>query len=89
MKTQDELNGRIVQNPTIMVGKPVVKGTRIPVETVLSHLVATPDFADLHKAFPHLTEADVKACLAFARDRVRRVRKAKLAPVDPLKHSSR
>ena len=57
---------RIEQDPAIMVGKPVVKGTRIPVERVLAHLEEN-DRADLFAAFPELTEDDVRACLAFAR----------------------
>lgn len=49
-----------------MVGKPVVKGTRIPVERVIAHLAEHPDLNDLFQAFPHLTIEDVKACLAYA-----------------------
>ncbi len=62
---------RIIRDPEIMVGKPVVKGTRIPVERVLAHLEEN-DRADLFAAFPELTEEDVKACLAYARAAVRR-----------------
>ena len=54
---------RISQDPAVMVGKPVVKGTRIPVELVLGHLAHNPDLADLFGAYPHLTLEDVKACL--------------------------
>ena len=57
---------RIIQDPAIMVGKPVVKGTRIPVERVIQHLAENPDLDDLFQAFPHLTLEDVKACLAYA-----------------------
>ena len=64
---------RIVRDPAIMVGKPVVRGTRIPVERVLAHLEEN-DRADLFEAFPELTEDDVRACLAFARAAVRRQR---------------
>jgi uncharacterized protein (DUF433 family) len=64
---------RISQDPEIMVGKPVVKGTRIPVERVLAHLEEN-DKADLFEAFPELTEDDVRACLAFARHAVERQR---------------
>jgi uncharacterized protein (DUF433 family) len=60
------LLGRISQDPEIMVGKPVVRGTRIPVERVLAHLEEN-DKADLFEAFPELTEEDVRACLAYAR----------------------
>ena len=55
---------RITQDPDIMVGKPVVRGTRIPVERVLAHPEEN-DKADLFDAFPELTDDDVRACLAF------------------------
>jgi uncharacterized protein (DUF433 family) len=48
-----------------MAGKPVVKGTRIPVERVLAHLAET-SMQDLFEAFPELTVEDVRACLAQA-----------------------
>lgn len=66
-KAQPKYQDRIVEDPEIMVGKPVVKGTRIPVELVLQHLEENPDLEDLFAAFPRLTMEDVKACLAFAR----------------------
>ncbi|MCC7103540.1 MAG: DUF433 domain-containing protein [Chloroflexi bacterium] len=62
---------RITRDPAIMVGKPVVRGTRIPVERVLAHLEEN-DRADLFEAFPELTEEDVRACLAYARAAVER-----------------
>jgi uncharacterized protein (DUF433 family) len=61
---------RIVRDPEVMVGKPVVKGTRIPVSTVLDHLAADPNLDELFAAYPRLTIDDVKAVLAYARDRV-------------------
>ncbi|MCC7367971.1 MAG: DUF433 domain-containing protein [Chloroflexi bacterium] len=63
---------RIVQDPEIMVGKPIVRGTRITVEAVLDHLAANPDLDDLFAAYPRLTIDDLKAVLAFAGDQVRR-----------------
>ena len=57
---------RITHDPAVMVGKPVVRGTRIPVELVLEHLSDNPDTADLFAAYPELTLDDVKACLAYA-----------------------
>ena len=39
-------NGRITINPRVMVGKPVVKGTRIPVERVVAHLANNPDLRE-------------------------------------------
>ena len=58
---------RIIVDPEIMVGKPVVKGTRIPVELVLEHLIENPDLEDVFAAYPRLTLEDVKACLAYAK----------------------
>jgi len=69
----DKYQERIERDPEIMVGQPVVKGTRIPVERVLAHLEEN-DRADLFAAFPELTEQDVKACLAYARAAVERER---------------
>ena len=66
---------RIVQDPAIMVGKPVVKGTRIPVERVLAHLAATLDLDDPFAAYPNLEGEDVKAVLAYANDAVAAKRK--------------
>ena len=68
---------RITQDPAIMVGKPVVKGTRIPVERVLAHLAGNPDLEGLFAAYPELTIEDVQAVLRYAQDAVgRRPRRA-------------
>jgi uncharacterized protein (DUF433 family) len=58
---------RIIRDPKIMVGKPVVRGTRIPVERVIQHLADNLDVDDLFEAFPRLTPDDVRACLEYAR----------------------
>ena len=50
-----------------MVGKPVVRGTRIPVERVLAHLADNPELSDLFEALPRLTLEDVRACLEIGR----------------------
>jgi uncharacterized protein (DUF433 family) len=49
-----------------MVGKPVVRVTRIPVERVVAHLAHNPDLDDLFGAYPELTLEDVKAWLQYA-----------------------
>lgn len=59
---------RISVNPNVMVGKPVVKGTRIPVYAVLDQLSVELDLKDLFEAYPSLTEEDVRACLRYAAD---------------------
>ena len=61
---------RIEFNPDVMLGKPVVKGTRIPVELVLRKLGEGATMDDLRDAYPRLTPEDVYACLAFAADTV-------------------
>jgi uncharacterized protein (DUF433 family) len=66
MQSRSEYLDRIVVDPEILVGKPIVRGTRIPVELVLAHLAENPDVTELFEAFPHLTIEDVKACLAYA-----------------------
>ncbi len=68
-----EIAERTTIDPAVMVGKPVVKGTRIPVERVLQHLEEN-DRADLFAAFPELTEEDVKACLQYAHAAIVRAR---------------
>ena len=65
-KEQRHYEGRIVNDPDILAGKPVVRGTRIPVGLVLDYLANNPNFNDLFADYPRLTIDDVKACLAFA-----------------------
>ncbi|HYM13977.1 MAG TPA: DUF433 domain-containing protein [Dehalococcoidia bacterium] len=71
-KARPEDPARIVRDPRVMGGKPVVKGTRIPVELVLDYLATNPKFNDLFADYPRLTIEDVKACLAFAQLAVER-----------------
>jgi len=68
MKTRErsQYADRIVTDPAILAGKPVVKGTRIPVGVVLEYLANNPNFDELFADYPRLTLDDVKACLGFA-----------------------
>jgi uncharacterized protein (DUF433 family) len=59
---------RIIADPRILAGKPVVKGTRISVDLVLEELSHNPDITELLAAHPDLTRTDVQACLAYAKD---------------------
>ncbi|HZO25576.1 MAG TPA: DUF433 domain-containing protein [Chloroflexota bacterium] len=59
-------NGRIVVDPRVMAGKPVVRGTRIPVDLVLKRLFQDLDLRSPFESYPRLTDDDVKACLAYA-----------------------
>ena len=60
-------NERIIVDPDILVGKPIVKGTRIPVELVLKRLAQDFDVQKLLEAYPRMTEEDIEACLEYAR----------------------
>ena len=58
---------RIVADPRILAGKPVVKGTRIGVDLVLEELAQNPDITEVLAVHPDLTRDDVQACLAYAK----------------------
>lgn len=62
----NDLTERIEVNPKILGGKPVVKGTRIPVYLILELLSAGYDFKRILKAYPCLTEEDIKAAVDYA-----------------------
>lgn len=59
---------RIEINPKVMLGKPVIRGTRIPVELILRKLSEGASEADLLDAYPRLTRADIQAALSYAAD---------------------
>lgn len=69
---------RIDINPEVMLGKPVIRGTRITVELLLRKLSEGATEADLLDAYPHLTREDIQAAIAYAADRVAREPRASL-----------
>jgi len=60
------MNPRIISDPQICGGEPCIRGTRIPVQVILSHLAAGEDHQALLKQFPRLTQEDILACLQYA-----------------------
>ncbi|MBX9926919.1 MAG: DUF433 domain-containing protein [Hyphomicrobiaceae bacterium] len=54
-------------------GKPVIRGLRIAVQDVLEYLASGMTVSDILADFPELNKADIRACLAFAADRERRL----------------
>jgi uncharacterized protein (DUF433 family) len=56
----------IESNPSVMMGKPIISGTRITVELVLEKLAAGETIDDLVEAHPRLTSEAIRAALAFA-----------------------
>lgn len=61
---------RIEVNPKVMMGKPVIRGTRITVELVLRKLGEGVKEAELLDAYPRLTRDDVRAAITYAADTV-------------------
>jgi uncharacterized protein (DUF433 family) len=57
---------RIVVDPEILVGKPVVKGTRLALEFIIDLLAQGWTEAEILRNYPGLTREDVRACLAYA-----------------------
>jgi len=64
---------RISVNPSVRSGKPCVKGTRITVYDLLEYLAGGMSEQDILADFPDLTPEDIRACLAFAAARERRL----------------
>ena len=56
----------ITSDPSVMLGKPVIAGTRITVESILEKLAAGETIEDLLEAYPNVTREGVHAALAFA-----------------------
>jgi uncharacterized protein (DUF433 family) len=64
------ISDRIEINPDVMLGKPVIRGTRIPVELVLRKLGEGATEQDLLDAYPRLTQADIRAALSYAAESI-------------------
>jgi len=64
---------RITVNPSVRSGKPCIKGTRITVYDILEYMAGGMDEEKILSDFPDLTREDIRACLAFAASRERRL----------------
>jgi len=56
---------RIEVNPAVMLGKPVIRGTRVTVESILRKLAEGATEAELLEDYPHLTPDDIRAAIAY------------------------
>jgi len=65
-----KLAERIEANPDVMLGKPVIRGTRVPVELILRRISEGAAEEDLQASYPHLTRDDIRAAVAFAADTI-------------------
>lgn len=62
----ENLLSRIDSNPSVMLGKPVVKGTRITVELILRKISGGYSFEEILEMYPHLTREDILAAVEYA-----------------------
>ena len=61
---------RIEVNAEVLVGKPVIRGTRISVELILTLLADGWSFDDVQRAYPRVKPEDIRACIAYAKEMV-------------------
>ncbi|MFO1010727.1 MAG: DUF433 domain-containing protein [Planctomycetota bacterium] len=66
-----EIAERITVDPDVLVGKPVIRGTRLAVEFILDLLAQGWSHEEILREHPGLQDADVLACLAYARELVK------------------
>ncbi|MEJ2626098.1 MAG: DUF433 domain-containing protein [Pseudolabrys sp.] len=59
---------RIVVDPAVLAGKPVIRGTRLSVDFIIGLMADGWSEADILQNYPGLTHDDIAACLAYARD---------------------
>ena len=63
----EQLAGRIELDPLVCAGKPVIRGTRIPVSVILDHVAEAHTWEEIVAAFPELTREDVRASIVYAK----------------------
>jgi uncharacterized protein (DUF433 family) len=64
------LLNRITNNPSILTGKPVIRGMRISVEQILKMLARGISHSEIINEYPLLEEEDIRACLLFAASKI-------------------
>ncbi|MDP2832518.1 MAG: DUF433 domain-containing protein [Pseudomonadota bacterium] len=60
------MDNKIVSDPAVMMGKPVIQGTRVTVESILERLASGESETQVLRAYPRLCHEDILAALAFA-----------------------
>ena len=63
---QEEMLQRVIIDPKIMLGKPVIKGTRLTVELIVEKLAYGATLDDLKEDYPFITEEDIRSALLYA-----------------------
>jgi uncharacterized protein (DUF433 family) len=67
---EEKLLKRIVINPKIMLGKPVIKGTRLTAEIIVQKIAFGETIESIRRDYPFLTEDDIRAALLYAAKRL-------------------
>jgi len=65
------MDARITTDPKVLAGKPVIRGTRIPVYLIVELLAAGNSRQDILKEYPQLTDEDITAAMAYASELLR------------------
>jgi uncharacterized protein (DUF433 family) len=61
-----EIRQRIIANPDVLTGKPVIAGTRLSVQFIVGLLANGATYQEILSEYPYITEEDIRACLAYA-----------------------
>jgi uncharacterized protein (DUF433 family) len=80
---------RIHVDPAILVGKPVIRGTRLAVEFIVGLLAQGWTTEDVLKEYDHITRQDIQACLAYAHELLFEERIFPFLPEAPADHANR
>ncbi|OGH69937.1 MAG: antitoxin [Candidatus Magasanikbacteria bacterium RIFCSPHIGHO2_02_FULL_51_14] len=64
----EKFHQRIITDPEILIGKPVIKGTRVPVELILKLLAQGTEVAEILEEYPRLAREDILAAIDYAHD---------------------
>ncbi len=78
----EDYHERIEINPKILLGKPVFKGTRIPVYVILDMLAEGISVQEILKYYPDLKEEDIKAAMLFASDTAKHIAEIEFETAD-------
>lgn len=68
--TEQELLKRVITDPQIMLGKPIIKGTRMTVELIVEKMAYGETMDDVKKDYPFLADDDIRAALLYAAKRL-------------------
>lgn len=83
------MKAKIVRNPKILAGKPIIAGTRIPVSLILNLLAHGQTIKEIVDDYPDLAEADIKAVVEYAQKAVEKVYPSVTSALHEISHRRR